>query len=121
MLELNWGRGHGILGGRHGGAHDGERRRLRAGTAHAVLREQFVFRTVCSRRFRSRGSTSPKTVLQRCYRRSRRHGPLGYPPNPDVHRAISREKDAARDATTTCHTSALRSAMSAQRLGMVIR
>lgn len=29
-----------------------------------------------------RMSTSPRNVLRRCYRWSRRHGPLGYPPQP---------------------------------------
>lgn len=43
------------------------------------------------------------------------------PPASDVHRAISRDVDAARDATTACHTREIRLPLFSSTAGMVIR
>lgn len=48
-------------------------------------------------------------------------GRTASPPASDVHRAISRDVDAARDATTACHTREIRLPLFSATAGMVIR
>jgi hypothetical protein len=48
---------------------------------------------------------------------NRRHGRLGYPPNPNVHPAISREWTLPVTPTSSCHTPGLRCASFSSTIG----